>query len=202
MGKKYISQVELAAANGVSKQHITNLKKRGIFDACMDGKKILRDCALQAYISSKDPARDSQREANQKDKDKEIDETTVEIETGTDTEIKDSYLYNGDNIRELKLLLRGKLTSGQKVQIINTFWAGKLNQQKYMEGEKRLMPKEQIIKDNQRILKAFRDKALALPTKMSLDLLGLKDKKEAAAIIESYIYELLEELSQLEDENQ
>ena len=51
----------------------------------------------------------------------------------------------------------------------------------------------------QRILKAFRDKALALPTKISSDLVGLTEKKDVAVVVESYMYELLEELSSLED---
>ena len=201
MGKKYISQVELAEANGVSKQAINQLVKKGIFDKCKDGRKLLRDCALQTYLENKDPARDNQREANQKDKISPAKKVVKkEIEQATTKNIKDDdELYNQDNLEELETLLISVTTGNQKVQIIKDFWTGKINQQKFLEGEKLLIPKEQIVKDVQRILKAFRDKALALPSKISSDLVGLKDKKDVATVVESYMYELLEELSRLED---
>lgn len=202
MGKKYISQVELAEANGVSKQAINQLVRKGIFDNCKEGKKLLRDCALKTYLENKDPTRDNQREANQKDKISPAKKTPVkkvipEIEDNTNANIKDTKLYNQENLADLETLLMGAVTSAQKVNVIKDFWTGKINQQKYLEGEKLLIPKEQIIKDVQRILKAFRDKALALPTKISSDLVGLTEKRDVAVVVESYMYELLEELSNL-----
>jgi hypothetical protein len=204
MGKKYISQVELAEANGVSKQAINQLVRKGIFDKCKEGKKLLRDCALKTYLENKDPSRDNQREANQKDKISPAKNQTVkkvisEIEDNTNSNIKDTELYNQDNLADLETLLVGATTSAQKVNVIKDFWTGKINEQKFLEGQKLLIPKEQIVKDVQRILKAFKDKALALPTKISSDLVGLTEKKDVALIVESYMYELLEELSNLED---
>jgi hypothetical protein len=215
MDSKYITKSELARANGVSPAYISKLFKAGHFTKCMDGKKIKRDCALKTYLEIKDPTRDSQREANRsakispakkskkKDEIKKEDKpkpTIKEIEQVTNKNIKeDDELYNQDNLAELELLLVSATTGNQKVQIIKDFWTGKINQQKYLEGEKLLIPKDQIIKDVQRILKAFRDKALALPTKISGDLVGLKDKKDVAVVVESYMYELLEELSSLDD---
>ena len=215
MDSKYITKSELARANGVSAAYISKLFKIGHFVKCMDGEKIKRDCALKTYLEIKDPTRDNQREANRsaknsstkkskkKDEGKKEDNpkpTIKEIEQTTTKKIKkDDKLYTKDNIEELEALLAMANTSNQKVQIIKDFWTGQINQQKFLEGEKLLISKEQIIKDVQRILKAFRDKALALPTKMSGDLVGLKDKKDVAVVIESYIYELLEELSSLED---
>lgn len=219
MDSKYITKSELARANGVSPAYISKLFKSGNFDKCMDGKKIKRDCALKTYLEIKDPTRDSQREANRSAKispakktvKKETKKAEVskektpkpnlkEIEQATHKNIKeDDKLYNQDNLAELETLILSATTGNQKVQIIKDFWTGKINQQKYLEGEKLLIPKEQIIKDIQRILKAFKDKALALPTKISGDLVGLKDKKDVAVVVESYIYELLEELSNLED---
>lgn len=209
MDSKYITKIELARANGVSPSYITKLFKAGHFEHCMDGKKILRDCALRTYLEIKNPSRDKQREAirnakisnDKKKKSSKKSKTVIEeIEIATNKRIrKNEELYNQNNLAELEDLLSKANTSNQKVQIIKDFWAGKINQQKYLEAAKLLIPKNQIIKDVQRILKAFRDKALALPTKISGDLVGLKDKKDAAAIVESYIYELLEELSALED---
>ncbi len=217
MDIKYITKTDLAKANGVSAAYISKLVKKGVFDKCLDGKRLKRDCALKTYLEIKDPTRDSQREANRSSKIspakkaaakkaqtkktavKVSEEVLPEIEKVTHKNIKDSELYNQDNLEELEILLSSATTGNQKVQIIKDFWTGKINQQKYLEGEKLLIPKEQIIKDVQRILKAFRDKALALPTKISSDLVGLTEKKDVAVVVESYMYELLEELSSLED---
>lgn len=223
MDTKYITKTALAQANGVSAAYISKLVKKGVFDSCLEQGKLLRDLALQTYLEIKDPTRESQREANRtkkishgkkttiKNTKKEIAKEIIEVaseaieEFGKDINIHtqkvitDSELYNQDNLEELKILLSEAKTSSQKVQITKDFWTGKINEQKFLEGEKLLIPKEQIIKDVQRILKAFRDKTLSLPTKMSTELVGLKDKKEVAAIVESYCYELLEELSSLED---
>ena len=212
MDIKYITKTALAQANGVSAAYISKLVKKGVFNSCLEDGKLLRDLALQTYLEIKDPTRDSQREANRtkkishgkklnlKNKEvEEINELDNNISNHTQKIVFDTDLYNQENLKELDTLLLNAKTSSQKVQIIKDFWTGKINEQKFLEGEKLLIPKEQIIKDVQRILKAFRDKTLSLPTKMSTELVGLKDKKEVAAIVESYCYELLEELSSLED---
>ena len=220
MDIKYITKTALAQANGVSAAYISKLVKKGVFNSCLEDGKLLRDLALQTYLEIKDPTRDSQREANRnmkispREKNKkekvakaeaaeeiksDLDELENNIPKKSKKEILENNLYNNENLDELKSLLLTASTSSQKVQIIKDFWTGKINEQKFLEGEKLLMPKEEIIKDVQRILKAFRDKTLSLPTKMSSELVGIKDKKEVAAIVESYCYELLEELSSLED---
>ena len=220
MDIKYITKTALAQANGVSAAYISKLVKKGVFNSCLEDGKLLRDLALQTYLEIKDPTRDSQREANRnmkispREKNKkekvakaeaaeeiksDLDELKNNIPKRSKKEILENNLYNNENLDELNGLLLTASTSSQKVQIIKDFWTGKINEQKFLEGEKLLMPKEEIIKDVQRILKAFRDKTLSLPTKMSSELVGIKDKKEVAAIVESYCYELLEELSSLED---
>lgn len=220
MDIKYITKTALAQANGVSAAYISKLVKKGVFNSCLENGKLLRDLALQTYLEIKDPTRDSQREANRnmkispREKNKkekvakaeaaeeiksDLDELENNIPKKSKKEILENNLYNNENLDELNGLLLTASTSSQKVQIIKDFWTGKINEQKFLEGEKLLMPKEEIIKDVQRILKAFRDKTLSLPTKMSSELVGIKDKKEVAAIVESYCYELLEELSSLED---
>lgn len=220
MDIKYITKTALAQANGVSAAYISKLVKKGVFNSCLENGKLLRDLALQTYLEIKDPTRDSQREANRnmkispREKNKkekvakaeaaeeiksDLDELENNIPKKSKKEILENNLYNNENLDELNGLLLTASTSSQKVQIIKDFWTGKTNEQKFLEGEKLLMPKEEIIKDVQRILKAFRDKTLSLPTKMSSELVGIKDKKEVAAIVESYCYELLEELSSLED---
>ena len=220
MDIKYITKTALAQANGVSAAYISKLVKKGVFNSCLEDGKLLRDLALQTYLEIKDPTRDSQREANRnmkispREKNKkekiakaeaaeeinsDLDELENNIPKRSKKDILANNLYNNENLDELDGLLSTASTSSQKVQIIKDFWTGKINEQKFLEGEKLLMPKEEIIKDVQRILKAFRDKTLSLPTKMSSELVGIKDKKEVAAIVESYCYELLDELSSLED---
>ena len=220
MDIKYITKTALAQANGVSAAYISKLVKKGVFNSCLEDGKLLRDLALQTYLEIKDPTRDSQREANRnmkispREKNKkekvakaeaaeeiksDLDELENNIPKRSKKDILENNLYNNENLDELNGLLLTASTSSQKVQIIKDFWTGKINEQKFLEGEKLLMPKEEIIKDVQRILKAFRDKTLSLPTKMSSELVGIKDKKEVAAIVESYCYELLDELSSLED---
>ena len=220
MDIKYITKTALAQANGVSAAYISKLVKKGVFNSCLEDGKLLRDLALQTYLEIKDPTRNSQREANRnmkispREKNKkekvakaeaaeeiksDLDELENNIPKRSKKDILENNLYNNENLDELNGLLLTASTSSQKVQIIKDFWTGKINEQKFLEGEKLLMPKEEIIKDVQRILKAFRDKTLSLPTKMSSELVGIKDKKEVAAIVESYCYELLDELSSLED---
>ena len=209
MDINYITKTDLAKANGVSAAYISKLVKKGVFDKCLDGKKLRRDCALKTYLDIKDPTRDNQREANRNlklppakkitIKKVPVKKVVVEIETNTSKDIKDTVLYNQDNLADLEILLKGATSSAQKVNVIKDFWTGKINEQKFLEGQKLLIPKEQIVKDVQRILKAFRDRALSLPTKISSDLVGLTEKREVAAVVESYMYELLEDLSNLED---
>lgn len=214
MDVNYITKTDLAKANGVSAAYISKLVKKGLFDRCLDGKKLKRDCALKTYLDIKDPSRDNQREANRNSKISPakkaaarktttkkplVKKVVPEIEDNTSEDIKDTGLYNQDNLADLEVLLLGAVTSAQKVNVIKDFWTGKINEQKFLEGQKLLIPKEQIIKDVQRILKAFRDKALSLPTKISSDLVGLTEKREVATVVESYMYELLEDLSNLED---
>jgi hypothetical protein len=209
MDVNYITKIDLARANGVSAAYISKLVKKGLFDNCLDGKKLKRDCALKTYLDVKDPKRDNQREANRNSKispakkaaakKRIISKPVNEIEDNTSEDIRDAGLYNQDNLTDLEGLIKSAVTSAQKVNVIKDFWTGKINEQKFLEGQKLLIPKEQIVKDIQRILKAFRDRALSLPTKISSDLVGLTEKREVAAVVESYMYELLEDLSNLED---
>ena len=187
MDIKYITKTALAQANGVSAAYISKLVKKGVFNSCLEDGKLLRDLALQTYLEIKDPTRDSQREANRnmkispREKNKkekvakaeaaeeiksDLDELENNIPKKSKKEILENNLYNNENLDELNSLLLTASTSSQKVQIIKDFWTGKINEQKFLEGEKLLMPKEEIIKNVQRILKAFRDKTLSLPTKI------------------------------------
>lgn len=156
MDSKYISKSELARANGVSAAYISKLFKKGIFEDCMEGKKILRDCALARYLDIKDPARDNQRASNRNKKlsEKSLDKETLEkdIDKTTSETIKKTDLYNADNIEELESLLLQVKTANQKVQLIKDFWAGKLNKQKFLKEEGELLPLDDAKKAVDKLL--------------------------------------------------
>lgn len=65
----YIKKSELAGIVGTSPAYITKLEKKGIFEECTKDKLLLRFESIEAYIDNYDFSRDSQREANAKNKD-------------------------------------------------------------------------------------------------------------------------------------
>lgn len=69
MSQNHINKSELARIVGTSAAYITKLEKKGLFDHCTDGKELLRFEAIETYLESSDFTRDSQREANAKNKD-------------------------------------------------------------------------------------------------------------------------------------
>lgn len=63
------------------------------------------------------------------------------IEDFTDADItNDKNLFTNENLKELEEYLKEAKSVSQKVQIIKDFWTGKINKQKYLEGEKELIP--------------------------------------------------------------
>lgn len=62
-----------------------------------------------------------------------------------------------------------------------------------------LISVEDIRKENERTLVAFRNRALALPTATAASLVGLETVAEAKQILEDAMYQLLTELSRLDD---
>lgn len=186
--KKTITQKELAEIFEVSEPHITDLSQQGVFKSCYTKEnKLKRLYSIVAFVDFK----------NKKNKKNFPREKNI-IETETKDDIKNNTdLYNEKNIEKLKDLTSQAKNTLQEVQIVNTFWMGKISELNFLEKQKMLISKEQIIKDTQRIIKATRDKALALPIKMASEIVGINDKKEAAAIVESFIYEMLDELSKI-----
>lgn len=70
MVKNRIKKSELAKILGISTTYATKLEKKGIFDHCVDKNMFLCFESLEAYVENYDFSRDSQREANDKNKDK------------------------------------------------------------------------------------------------------------------------------------
>ncbi len=50
MKEKYISQKEFSKLMGVSGPYITKLKKRGVFDECYEGNKLIKEKAIKTYV--------------------------------------------------------------------------------------------------------------------------------------------------------
>lgn len=67
------------------------------------------------------------------------------------------------------------------------------------EKEGKLISIEEIRKENEYILTSFRNKTLGVPSRISPALLGLETIAEIKSILDDAMYELLTELSQLED---
>lgn len=67
------------------------------------------------------------------------------------------------------------------------------------EKEGKLISIEEIRKENEYILTSFRNKTLGVPSRISPALLGLETIAEIKSILDDAMYELLTELSQIED---
>jgi len=185
----YITKSELARIYKVSPAYISKLVKKGIFDHCMDGKKLKRDCAIQSYLENKDPTRESQRQANNRNKD------VIDIEENIDESIKNSSLYNEDNLSELKIILQGVKTPYQRVQVMASFWNAKLTEHKYEVEKGKYYAKEEIDKKAEYVIVSAKNKFLGMPSKVAPLLVGIKNIEEAELIVSEAIYEILKELS-------
>jgi len=167
-----ITQKELAEIIGVDAGYISRLAKQGIFDNCRSGKKLIKDCALQVYFLRKQA------------KDNNIDFKPIETKT---------------NITELNELLSQTESPTQYVQVLKDFWAGMIGKFKYEVEKGKYYSKEIIDKKAEHILVSFRNKTLAMPTKVAPTLVGIEDVAEIKSILDNAVYELLDELSRLED---
>jgi len=194
MSKKYISQKELADFFEVKQPYISKLAKKGIFAYCYDGKKLLRDKAIYAYMNNQKTVKNSPGEKLSEDI------SDIEINVHTSEVVMKKEVYSNENMKELKDLIESaKLTPGQRVTIIKEFWNGKLSEQKYLENQKQLISVDQVVKDVQKILLASRSKFLAMPTRIAPLIVGLKNPSEIESIVQDHIYEALEELSKLKE---
>lgn len=169
-----ITQKELADILGVSKQYIGKLAKQGVFDSCFQGKKLDKNCALETYFLFKNSSTSAKKRSKTNFSSKSV----------------------GNDLEELLLAAQ---TPIQKVQIQKDYWAAKLNEFKFEVEKGKYYPKEVIDKKAEHILVSFRNKTLALPSKIAPALVGIEDAAEIKAILDNAVYELLDELSRLED---
>ena len=171
---KIVTQTELAEILDVSQPYIAKLIKQGVFEGCFKGKKLDKKCALEAYFLYKNSTSTPKKQKS--------------------NNFKPSNLGN-----DLEELLKMAQTPIQKVQIQKDYWAAKLNEFKYEVEKGKYYPKEVIDKKAEHILVSFRNKTLAMPSKIAPTLVGIEDAAEIKAILDNAVYELLDELSRLED---
>ena len=181
-----VTQAELARKLNKSRAYIAKLKKRGIFEKCMQGKKIDLDCAITAIKN------------NTKDF-KKVDVKKLDNKKIIKENLPKNIPVTNEMIGDLEILLTGVENPSQKVAIIKDFWIGKINQLKFEVEKGKYYSKELIDKKAENILVSFRNKTLALPSKVAPTLIGIEDVAEIKAILDNAVYELLDELSRLED---
>ena len=133
MSSKYITQSALAAYVNCKQPYIAKLKKKGVFDHCMDGKKIIRDKAVQAYYDNEDPRREAQRIANeQKRTGDEVDETqTIDLKKNNLYGMFDVSYLGKEAQQELNELVETGKSSVHKIQIKDAFIESKKKENEF-----------------------------------------------------------------------
>ena len=87
-----------------------------------------------------------------------------DIEKATPSDIKeDKSLYTPENIAELNRFLEDADSPMVKVQIIDTFWAGKIKETKYKEQVRELIKKDEALYVMQVAVSNFKTKMYEIP---------------------------------------
>jgi len=150
-----VSQAQLAKKIGKSRQYISELKQKGIFDKCFQGKKLVLDCALKAIESNIRDFKKTDPRQFKKLLNNEITQTIPK-------EIKNIPL-KGKYIEELEKLLLEIDNPVQKAQLIKDFWQGKLLQVKYEKEREKYFTKEEVIEQFNLISKMVKKHFNPLP---------------------------------------
>jgi len=185
-----VTYSELANKLNKSRAYISKLKKKGVFDDCVNGKKIDYDCAIEAI-------KNNVKDFKKVDVKKLANKNT--IKENLPKNLPKELPITDEMMEELENLLLDVSNPSQKVAIIKDFWIGKINQLKYEVEKGKYYSKEIIDKKAEHILVSFRNKTLAMPSKVAPTLVGIEDAAEIKAILDNAVYELLDELSRLED---
>lgn len=194
----FVNQKDLAILCGVAESYISKLKKDGLFNLCIEKRKMIRECAKNAFKNRpQDASRDNQREANQAKKPKALIEEQKFIDQETPPNIKSGELYVDDNLNELAIYTMGVKSQNQKMQITKDFWGAKIAQQKYELEQGKLIRIEDVTTANQTVTKAIRDKMLSLPQKLAPLIASTDDPNEIHTILTDAINEALSDLVRL-----
>lgn len=116
---------------GVSAPYVSKLVKEGRLDGCFttDGKKIILKKALEKYSRSLTKA---PQKAKVKRKTYDNDDE--------DDDDDDELVYNTNNRKELRKLLKKAESPMHKIQIESTFWQAKTRRLSFLATERELIP--------------------------------------------------------------
>ena len=119
-----------------------------------------------------------------------------EVIRKTPAEIKqDDEVFNEKNLDELAELLLDVEKPALKVQIIKEYWAGKLNELKFLKEKGKLIEKDEVEKEFYEVALMIKEKFLNIPMRVSNELAGKSDEFEIRQILEDEIRLALEDLS-------
>ena len=181
-----VTQNQLANELNVSRQYISKLVKKGVFDNCFNGKKLKLDCAKKAYGENR---KIFLRETK-------LEKVKKEVIKKTPTEIKkDNKIFNEKNVRELADLLLDVDKPALKVQIIKEYWVGKLNELKFLKEKEKLIQKDEVENEFYEVALMIKEKLLNIPMRVSNELVGKSDEFEIRQILEDEIKLALEDLA-------
>lgn len=208
-----VSQNKFAKIVGRSHTYIGKLVKAGVIEL-VDGRVDVEK-AKQAIEENKDPSRDAQREANEeKRKNNDLfeaigsypsmaeitpqEEEILRIEREEARRMAEDLKEKGAELPAVDAMAFLEMSSSQ-VRTFKEFYQGKISELDYLKKSGELITVEDVKKENEQILIAFRSRAMAIPTKLAPLMLGIESISEAKAIMDDAMYELLLELSRLEN---
>ena len=179
-----VTYSELAQKLGKTRAYISKLKKKGIFDDCIEGKKIDYDCAIEAIKN------------NTKDF-KKVDIKKLENKKIIQKNLPENLPVTDEMIGELEELLIDVSNPSQKVAIIKDYWLGKINQLKYEAEREKYFLKEEVKEEVQKIASVVRQRLFNIPEKIAPLCYG-KEISEIKELIYNSINEALEDLQKME----
>lgn len=207
-----VSQNKFAKMIDRSHTYIGKLVKSGVIEL-IDGRVDVEKAKV-AIEAQKDPSRESQREANEQRRHGDLFSAAGTYESIADMTDQEREQLRLEQIEAKRLAEElkqkdvdlPKLTDDDfkdmklsQVNVFKEFYKGKVYELDYMKRMGELISVEEIKKENEQILIAFRSRAMAIPTKIAPLMIGIDTIAEVKSILDDAIYELLMELSRLEN---
>ncbi len=167
MQKEFITQTELAKLAGVSQPYINKLIKKGYFNHCLIGKKLIRECAIQqmAMLQCKE-SQDFQCHWH-----KEIDD------------------------ERLKAMLEDMQSLALYMRVMRDYYAAMAAKEKYRKELSQYYSLKDIQSKTDKVMKAARQRAARLIEELTPQLPSIKDINEAKELLEDHIHTLLNDLA-------
>ena len=207
-----VSQNRFAKMIDRSHTYIGKLVKSGVIEL-IDGRVDVEK-AKAAIEAQKDPSREAQREANEQRRHGDLFAavgTYESIADMTDLEREQLRLEQIEAKRLAEELKRNDIEvpklgdsdflemSLSQVKTFKEFYQGKISELDYKRRSGELISVEEARKENEQVLIAFRSRAMSIPTKIAPLMIGIETIAETKSILDDAMYELLMELSRLEN---